>query len=224
MRLSGTRGRASAELGVRARHLADAHRDDGAVALVTAEGSDPCRERAPTWLDPLYEAAEMRAADALGDRGPGRPAGRPDGARGAGLARVTAAVAAEGPIRIVAGKGNNGGDGRVAARLLAEDGYEVEVIDGTEPFDPERLAGSGAVVDALLGTGFEGAPREPVASAIAAINRAGRAGGGLRRALGRERLDRRGGGGGGAGRRHGDLPRLQGRTLREPGQGARRAR
>ena len=26
------------------------------------------------------------------------------------------------------------------------------------------------VVDALLGTGFEGAPREPVAGAIAAIN------------------------------------------------------
>ena len=47
----------------------------------------------------------------------------------------------------------------------------MEVIDGTEPFDPERLAGAGAVVDALLGTGFEGAPREPVASAIWAINR-----------------------------------------------------
>ena len=30
--------------------------------------------------------------------------------------------------------------------------------------------GSGVIVDALLGTGFEGAPREPVASAIAAIN------------------------------------------------------
>jgi NAD(P)H-hydrate epimerase len=61
----------------------------------------------------------------------------------------------------------------VAARLLAEDGYEVEVIDGTEPFASERLSGSGAVVDALLGTGFEGEPREPVASAIAAINGSG---------------------------------------------------
>jgi NAD(P)H-hydrate epimerase len=59
----------------------------------------------------------------------------------------------------------------VAARLLAEDGHEVEVIDGTEPFDSEALRGSGAVVDALLGTGFEGEPREPVASAIWAINR-----------------------------------------------------
>src|SRR5215208_7958622 len=88
-----------------------------------------------------------------------------------GLARVTAAAAGGGgPIRIVAGKGNNGGDGRVAARFLEEDGHEVEVIDGTEPFEAERLHGSAVVVDALLGTGFEGAPREPVASAIAAIN------------------------------------------------------
>ena len=125
----------------------------------------------PDWLDPLYEAAEMRAADQWAIEDQGVPQDDLMARAALGLARVTAAVAAEGPIRIVAGKGNNGGDGRVAARLLAEDGHEVEVIDGTEPFDPERLAGSGAVVDALLGTGFEGAPREPVASAIWAINR-----------------------------------------------------
>jgi ADP-dependent NAD(P)H-hydrate dehydratase / NAD(P)H-hydrate epimerase len=41
---------------------------------------------------------------------------------------------------------------------------------GPEPFAPERLEGAGVVVDALLGTGFSGAPREPVAGAIAAIN------------------------------------------------------
>src|ERR1700716_1773720 len=39
-----------------------------------------------------------------------------------------------------------------------------------EPFAPERLEGSGAVVDALLGTGFSGSPREQVAGAIATIN------------------------------------------------------
>jgi ADP-dependent NAD(P)H-hydrate dehydratase / NAD(P)H-hydrate epimerase len=123
------------------------------------------------WLDPLYDAAEMRAADAWAIEDQGVPQDDLMARAALGLARVTAAVATGGPIRIVAGKGNNGGDGRVAARLLAEDGHEVEVIDGTEPFDPERLAGSGAVVDALLGTGFEGEPREPVASAIWAINR-----------------------------------------------------
>jgi len=124
----------------------------------------------PAWLDPLYEAAEMRAADAWAMKEEGVPQDDLMARAALGLARVTAAVAGEGPVRIVAGKGNNGGDGRVAARLLAEDGHEVDVIDGTEPFDPAGLDGSGAVVDALLGTGFEGAPREQVAFAIAAIN------------------------------------------------------
>jgi NAD(P)H-hydrate epimerase len=36
-----------------------------------------------------------------------------------------------------------------------------------------RLAGAGAVVDAIFGTGFEGTPREPAAEAIAAINACG---------------------------------------------------
>jgi ADP-dependent NAD(P)H-hydrate dehydratase / NAD(P)H-hydrate epimerase len=124
----------------------------------------------PDWTDALYEAAEMRAVDTWAIDEQGVP--EPDlmERAGLGLARVTASVAGGGPVRIVVGKGNNGGDGLVAARLLREDGYEVEVLDGTEPFERERLAGSGVVVDALLGTGFEGSPREPVASAIWAIN------------------------------------------------------
>src|SRR3954470_21314136 len=113
----------------------------------------------------------MRAADQWAIEDQGVPQDDLMARAALGLARVTAAVAGDGPIRIVAGKGNNGGEGRGAPRLLAEDGHEVEVIDGTEPFDPERLAGSGAIVDALLGTGFEGEPREPVASAIWAMNR-----------------------------------------------------
>jgi ADP-dependent NAD(P)H-hydrate dehydratase / NAD(P)H-hydrate epimerase len=124
----------------------------------------------PDCVDPLYEAAEMRAADAWAIEDQGVPEADLMERAGLGLARVTASVAAEGPVRIVVGKGNNGGDGLVAARLLREDGYEVEVLDGTEPFERERLDGSGVVVDALLGTGFEGSPREPVASAIWAIN------------------------------------------------------
>ena len=44
----------------------------------------------------------------------------------------------------------------------------MEVIDGTSRSSEEH-SGSG-VVDALLGTGFEGEPREPIASAIWAIN------------------------------------------------------
>ena len=73
-------------------------------------------------------------------------------------------------MRIVVGKGNNGGDGRVAARLLARTATRSRCWTAREPFERDRLEGSGVVVDALLGTGFEGAPREPVASAIWAIN------------------------------------------------------
>ena len=125
----------------------------------------------PAWVDPVFDAAEARAADTWAIEEQGVPPDDLMERAALGLARVTAEVAGgAGPIRVVAGKGNNGGDGRVAARLLVEDGHEVEVIDGTEPFDPERLHDSAAVVDALLGTGFEGAPREPLASAIAAIN------------------------------------------------------
>jgi hydroxyethylthiazole kinase-like uncharacterized protein yjeF len=127
----------------------------------------------PGWTDPLYEAVEMRAADAWAIDEQGVPEADLMERAGLGLARVTASVAAAGPVRIVVGKGNNGGDGLVAARLLREDGYEVDVLDGTEPFERERLADSGVVVDALLGTGFEGSPREPVASAIWAINQQG---------------------------------------------------
>jgi ADP-dependent NAD(P)H-hydrate dehydratase / NAD(P)H-hydrate epimerase len=124
----------------------------------------------PDWMRPVYEAAEMRAVDAWAIDDQGVPEADLMERAGLGLARVTAAVAGDGPVRIVVGKGNNGGDGRVAARLLEEDGYVVELLDGTEPFERDRLDGSGVVVDALLGTGFEGAPREPLASAIWAIN------------------------------------------------------
>jgi len=121
----------------------------------------------PSWLDALYEAAEMRAADAWAIDEMGVPQDDLMARAALGLARL----ARDGPVRIVVGKGNNGGDGRVAARLLSEDGYTVDLIDGTEPFDPAVLEGSGVVLDCLLGTGFEGEPREPVASAIWAINR-----------------------------------------------------
>jgi ADP-dependent NAD(P)H-hydrate dehydratase / NAD(P)H-hydrate epimerase len=145
----------------------------------------------PAWLDPLFEAAEMRAADAWAIQEQGVPSLDLMERAGVGLARATAAAARPGPVRVVVGKGNNGGDGLVVARLLREEGREVDVLalvppselrgdpatnlerlpePPPEPFAPESLAGSGVVVDALLGTGFEGAPREPLASAIAAVN------------------------------------------------------
>jgi ADP-dependent NAD(P)H-hydrate dehydratase / NAD(P)H-hydrate epimerase len=145
------------------------------------------------WLDPLFEAAEMRAVDAWAIEQAGVPSLDLMERAGAGLARVTASAARPGPVRVVVGKGNNGGDGLVVARMLREDGHEVDVLApagldelrgdarvnlerlpgvSPQPFGADRLEGSGVIVDALLGTGFEGSPREPVASAIAAINEA----------------------------------------------------
>jgi NAD(P)H-hydrate epimerase len=162
----------------------------------------------PDWLDPLWEAAEMRAADKHAIEEAGVPSLDLMERAGAGLAVVVSEAATDGPIRVVIGKGNNGGDGLVAARLLRQDGHEVDVLavgnpdelqgdaqanldrlPGAAPldFDAARLEGSGAIVDAMLGTGFEGEPREPVASAIRAINaaRGGAAarGGGSRRTV-----------------------------------------
>ena len=145
----------------------------------------------PDWLDPLYTAEEMRAADAWAIDDVGVPSLDLMERAGAGLAALVAREAAPGPIRVVAGKGNNGGDGLVCARLLRAEGREVDVLavgaleesrgeirvflerlpgGQPEPFAPDRLQGSGAIVDAMLGTGFEGSPREPIAGAIGAIN------------------------------------------------------
>lgn len=147
----------------------------------------------PDWLDPLWEAAEMRAADKHAIEEAGVPSLDLMERAGAGLARIVAEAAGDGPIRVVIGKGNNGGDGLVVARLLREDGREVDVLavgnpdelqgdpqanldrlpgDAPIDFDPSRLEGSSVIVDAMLGTGFEGEPREPVAGAIRAINEA----------------------------------------------------
>ena len=151
----------------------------------------------PGWLEPLPDAAEQRATDAwaIGERE--IPSLELMERAGAGLAEVVGRRAPEGRIVVVAGKGNNGGDGLVVARLLRESGREVDVLllsEGHElsgdarinferlqetgppdprPFEAAALTGSrppAAIVDAILGTGFGGEPRDPARSAIAAIN------------------------------------------------------
>ncbi len=149
------------------------------------------------WLTPIYDAAGMRAADSWAIEDQGVPSLELMETAGAAVAEAARELATAGPARVVCGKGNNGGDGLVAARHLAETGYQVEVVllwpaGELSPDSSANLArfrgpvreagpgeiaglleGSGVVVDAIFGTGFSGAPRAPADDAIEAINRSG---------------------------------------------------
>jgi ADP-dependent NAD(P)H-hydrate dehydratase / NAD(P)H-hydrate epimerase len=95
-------------------------------------------------------------------------------------------------VAIVAGSGNNGADGFVAARLLAERGYAVEVLrvgagnqrgdaaiaaqrwtGVTERATAERLTGADAIVDALFGAGLDRPVEGAARAIIEAMNAAG---------------------------------------------------
>lgn len=106
---------------------------------------------------------------------------------------IMSSCAAARPVVVVAGPGNNGGDGFVAARLLSARGVTVRFMMLTER---ERLAGDAAVmagrycgpvarrsgeefdpnsvvIDALFGAGLSRAIDSEAADLIAAINRSG---------------------------------------------------
>ena len=105
-------------------------------------------------LESLYTSEEMKAAETGHDV--------QELMERAGRAVAAEALRRFGDARtftLYAGKGANGGDGKIAARILEEHGRE-------------RVDESGRlIIDALLGTGIRGAPREDVAAVIKSINR-----------------------------------------------------
>ena len=109
-------------------------------------------------LEPLYTAAEMKAAEEGHDVEEL-------------MQRAGAAVADEILRRFpegrtfagVFGGGANGGDGRIATELLRAAGWEER-----------SLGDADVVIDALFGTGFRPPPRDEAAAQIVAVNESGR--------------------------------------------------
>ncbi|MDX6703491.1 MAG: ADP-dependent NAD(P)H-hydrate dehydratase / NAD(P)H-hydrate epimerase [Baekduia sp.] len=150
-------------------------------------------EPLPEGLEALLDPEQLRATDAWAIETLGIPGVELMERAGAGLARAVSDVAPGGDVVVVCGGGNNGGDGYVVARLLREAGRAVRVLttvpvdalkgdarvnaerlpgEPPRPFAAGALAGAAVIVDAILGTGFGGAPRDDVAAAITAINAA----------------------------------------------------
>ena len=62
-------------------------------------------------------------------------------------------------VVVLAGKGNNGADGRAAAVRLRRRGVRVAVVDALDA--PDRLPAADLVIDAAYGTGFHGEHHAP---------------------------------------------------------------
>jgi ADP-dependent NAD(P)H-hydrate dehydratase / NAD(P)H-hydrate epimerase len=112
--------------------------------LLTADETRRAEEEHQGSLDELMERAGTAAAELVLRRFPGR-------------------------VTVVCGSGNNGGDGRVCARVLREAGRDVHVVEGVGD-----LGVPDVVVDALLGIGLRDAPREDAARMIGLMNACGR--------------------------------------------------
>ena len=104
-----------------------------------------------SWIEPLYTAEEMRRAEEGHDV---------DAMMERAARAVADAVLRRRPdatsVTVVCGQGSNGGDGRIAARMLEAAGRTVSVVEAVAGAE---VPPAGVVVDALFGTGFSGEPR-----------------------------------------------------------------
>jgi len=137
----------------------------------------------------VLTTAEMERADRL-TIASGTPGFSLMMSAGQAVAEAAMALVAEGPIIVVAGCGNNGGDGFVAAAELAARGRDVSVIllcdrDSLQgdaalaargwkfpvlPFNPQALGKPALIIDALFGAGLNRSVKGDPLEMIAAIN------------------------------------------------------
>lgn len=75
-------------------------------------------------------------------------------------------------VVVLAGKGNNGNDGRVAGELLARRGVRVSVVEVSEAGGLEEMPPADLLLDAAFGTGFRGTwdPPAPGPTPVLAVD------------------------------------------------------
>ncbi|OFY45426.1 MAG: NAD(P)H-hydrate dehydratase [Bacteroidetes bacterium GWF2_49_14] len=101
------------------------------------------------------------------------PAGLMERAAGALTGWVNSHFPGPVTIRIFAGPGNNGGDGKVMARLLAQEGREVHLHTLQTDAELPEISPDDLVVDAIFGSGLNREPDGIMAACIDLINRSG---------------------------------------------------
>ncbi|HEX3540436.1 MAG TPA: NAD(P)H-hydrate dehydratase [Acidimicrobiales bacterium] len=120
---------------------------------------------------PVVTAAQMAAVD----KGAAEPVDVLIGRAGRAVARVALDLlggAYGRRVVVVAGKGNNGADGRAAAQVLARRGVRVAMLDAASLAGGSRLPLSDLVIDAAYGTGFRGSyqPPDPGGAPVLAVD------------------------------------------------------
>jgi ADP-dependent NAD(P)H-hydrate dehydratase / NAD(P)H-hydrate epimerase len=109
---------------------------------------------------PIVTPAEMAGVD----RAATDPVGLLVGRAGFGVARAAALMLGRSygkRVVVVAGRGNNGADGRAAAALLTRRGVSVKVLEATSLDGGATLPDADLVIDAAYGTGLSRAYSAP---------------------------------------------------------------
>ena len=112
----------------------------------------------PDWLTPLPDAETMRRVDRWAIEEQGVDSLELMERAGAAVAAAVERLVPDGPVAVLCGKGNNGGDGLVVARLLRDAGREVTVVCIAPP---QELTGDArANLERLPGDGRRSARRQ----------------------------------------------------------------